>query len=185
MKIAHYDKTTKQLLAWYDKDINSLIPTPNIEVSDEVWQDAVNNHRNFVDVEAKTLSTMDFRTIKEAKASKINKINTFCETEIMNGFASSALGSEKHYQSEQIDQLNLIGVVAGGVDDYFKCGIEDVDFETNGIIKWGYESHTIAQLKQVLNDGKVIKQRLLQKALERKASVDTASTVAEVDAITW
>ncbi len=67
----------------------------------------------------------------------------------------------------------------------FKCGIADVDFATNGIIDWNYEAHTIAQLTQVLIDGKAYKQTLLQKAYTLKADIETATMVDAVNAIVW
>lgn len=125
------------------------------------------------------------KVLAKVKTQKTQEINTACAAQIISGFTSNALGSTKHYQSEQIDQLNLVGVVAGGVDDLFKCGTEDVDFANNGIITWAYELHTIAQLTQVLNDGKAYKQTLLQKAYGLKADIEAATTADEVNAIAW
>lgn len=119
--------------------------------------------------------------IDDVKLSKIGEINTACEKEIVAGFKSDALGTSHNYQSEQIDQLNLIGVVTAGQDDYFKCGVEDAD----GNVVWNYEMHTIAQLQKVLQDGKAIAQGLLQKANTLKAQVANATTIDEVNAIQW
>ena len=115
------------------------------------------------------------------KNKKVNEINTACAKEITSNFNSDALGDTHIYQSEQTDQLNLIGVVIAGQDDYFKCGVEDAD----GNVTWNYEKHTIAQLQQVLQDGKVHKQGLLQKANILKTQVANATTVEDVEAIVW
>ena len=120
-------------------------------------------------------------TLAELKTSKTNDINSACSKAITSGFTSSALGTPHTYQSEQTDQLNLIGVVTAGTDDYFKCGVTDA----NGNITWNYALHTIAQLQQVLADGKVHKQGLLQKANTLKVQVASATTVAKVKAIVW
>jgi len=120
-------------------------------------------------------------TLAELKASKTNEINSACAKAITSGFTSSALGTPHTYQSEQTDQLNLIGVVTAGQDDYFKCGVTDA----NGNVTWNYELHTIVQLQQVLADGKAHKQVLLQKANTLKAQVASAITVADVEAIAW
>jgi len=120
-------------------------------------------------------------TLAELKASKTSEINSACSKAITSGFTSSALGTPHTYQSEQTDQLNLIGVVTAGQDDYFKCGVTDA----NGNVTWNYELHTIAQLQQVLADGKAHKQVLLQKAGTLKAQVTSATTIAEVEAIVW
>ena len=119
--------------------------------------------------------------LEQKKSEKINEINVACAKAITSGFSSDALGDTHTYQSEQTDQLNLIGVVIAGQDDYFKCGIEDAD----GNVTWNYEKHTIAQLQQVLQDGKVHKQGLLQKANTLKTQVANATTIADVEAIVW
>ena len=181
MKIVHYDTDTQKVLGWYDKSIHKNIPIPNIEVSDEDWQKAIDTNANYVDVKNKTVSFKDFRTLEEIKTSKISEINGKCKQEIVSGFASSALGSEYIYQSEPVDQINLMGVVLVGQDSLFKCGVKD----DKGNIIWSYKQHTIAQLQQVLQDGKVHKQGLLQKANTLKTQVANATTVKDVEAIVW
>ena len=106
MKIANYNKATGELLGWYSPEINGIyipkvpekldedgnvetkeipayydtskIPTPNIEVSEEIWSEAVSNGYNFVN--NGTLSFKDFRTTYEiftiTKSSKVNEITT-------------------------------------------------------------------------------------------------------------
>lgn len=54
MKIAHYDNTTRKILGWYSSDIHTVIPTPNIEVSDVQWDIAINNNHNKVLVDGST-----------------------------------------------------------------------------------------------------------------------------------
>ena len=209
MKYAHYKKTNGKLLGWYDSEVHGIyvpeipevlnadgtvktpavpsyydvsgLPTPNIEVSEADWQVAIDNNYNYVDATTNTLSYKDFRTLAELKTSKTNEINSACSKAITSGFTSSALGTPHTYQSEQTDQLNLIGVVTAGTDDYFKCGVTDA----NGNITWNYELHTIVQLQQVLADGKAHKQALLQKANTLKVQVASATTVAKVKAIVW
>lgn len=63
MKYAHI-KENGQLLGWYDKDIHASIPTPNIEVSKEAWQNAINNNHNKVNADG-TTEFFDFRTDEE------------------------------------------------------------------------------------------------------------------------
>ena len=45
MKYAHINENN-QLLGWYDSEIHQSIPTPNIQVTDEQWQEAINNNYN-------------------------------------------------------------------------------------------------------------------------------------------
>ena len=92
MKKAHYDKETKKLLGWYSTDIHKTIPTPNIEVMDTVWQDALNKNANYVDVDSKTLyvkSFTDEELLKKAKDAKKQELKLSFELEAnkpVNGY---------------------------------------------------------------------------------------------------
>ncbi len=74
MKTANYDRKTRELKGWYDKEIHTKIPTPNIEVTNEIWEKALNEGANFVDVENKTLSVKDFRSKEELKEAEVAKL---------------------------------------------------------------------------------------------------------------
>ena len=63
MKYAHIDNNNK-LLGWYDKDIHSEIPEPNIEVSEEQWQEALNKSANKINEDGSS-ELFDFRTEEE------------------------------------------------------------------------------------------------------------------------
>lgn len=63
MKYVHLEKDTNKLLGWYDDSIHSEIPTPNIEVNDEVWQEAININANCY--ENGEFIVKDFRTPEE------------------------------------------------------------------------------------------------------------------------
>lgn len=61
MKYVHI--IDNKLLGWYDDLIHSKIPTPNIQVSDEVWQEAININANYY--ENGEFIVKDFRTAEE------------------------------------------------------------------------------------------------------------------------
>ena len=63
MKYANIENGTNKLLGWYDKRIHLEIPTPNIEVTDEVWQEAININANCY--ENGEFIRKDFRTSEE------------------------------------------------------------------------------------------------------------------------
>ena len=63
MKYAHIEKDTHKLLGWYSDDLHSEIPTPNIEVNDEQWQEAINMNANCY--EDGEFIVKDFRTQEE------------------------------------------------------------------------------------------------------------------------
>ena len=66
MKYANIENGTNKLLGWYDNEIHSEIPTPNIEVTDEVWQEALNINANCY--ENGEFIVKDFRTPEEIEA---------------------------------------------------------------------------------------------------------------------
>ena len=73
MKYAHLDKENK-ILGWHDDNIHSNIPTPNIEVTDEVWQEALNINANCY--ENGEFIVKDFRTVEEIENQQLqHKIN--------------------------------------------------------------------------------------------------------------
>ena len=70
MKYAHLEENTNKLLGWYSDDIHDIIPTPNIEVNDEVWQEAININANCY--ENGEFIVKDFRTDEEIRKEEIN-----------------------------------------------------------------------------------------------------------------
>lgn len=63
MKYAHLEKDTNKILGWYDSEIHSEIPNPNIEVSETAWQEALKNNANCY--ENGEFIVKDFRTSEE------------------------------------------------------------------------------------------------------------------------
>jgi len=80
MKYAHIDENNK-ILGWYSKDIHDKIPTPNVEVEDEVWQEAININANYYNAETKSFEYKDFRTkdeiAEQEKQAKRIEANTY------------------------------------------------------------------------------------------------------------
>lgn len=86
MKYAHYDETNGKLLGWYDSEIHSTIPTPNISVTDADWQIAIDNNYNYIDAVTNTLSFKDFRTFTQLQEAKIAEIKAAFSTAVSSGF---------------------------------------------------------------------------------------------------
>ncbi len=76
MKYANIENGTNKLLGWYTKEIHSKIPTPNIEVTDEVWQEALNINANCY--ENGEFIRKDFRTEEEKEKQRIQQIEDKC-----------------------------------------------------------------------------------------------------------
>lgn len=82
MKYANIDKNN-QLLGWYDIEIHTSIPTPNIEVTDEQWQIAINSGHNKVNADG-TTELFDFRTkdevANEALQTKLQEATQYLDS---------------------------------------------------------------------------------------------------------
>ena len=76
MKYANIENGTNKLLGWYDKEIHLEIPTPNIEVTDEVWQEALNINANCY--ENGEFILKDFTTYEQREEQRIQEIETKC-----------------------------------------------------------------------------------------------------------
>ncbi len=80
MKYAHLEQDTNKLLGWYDDNIHSKIPTPNIEVDEKVWQKAININANCY--EDGKFIVKDFRTDEEIEDIRIKQIESRCNQAI-------------------------------------------------------------------------------------------------------
>ena len=74
MKYTHLEKDTNKLLGWYSDDIHDIIPTPNIEVTEEVWQEALNINANCY--EDGEFIVKDFRTDEEIQEQEQAQFRT-------------------------------------------------------------------------------------------------------------
>ena len=76
MKYANIEQNTNKLLGWYDKRIHLEIPTPSIEVTDEVWQEALNINANCY--ENGEFIVKDFTTDEQREEQRIQQIEDKC-----------------------------------------------------------------------------------------------------------
>lgn len=83
MKYAHYDEKEKTLLGYYDDEIHDTIPTPNIEISDEDWREALNKNANSVDPKKKKLLRIETEPKRDELAELEAQIKE-CEEYIRN-----------------------------------------------------------------------------------------------------
>lgn len=120
----------------------------------------------------------------EAIAAKISDLSGTAGDLVIAGFQSDAGGLHtvlKWYDSEKEDQLNLVGS-ASSID----AGESTIYFyrDAPGTTKI-YVPHTRAQMKKVLQDGRDRKLAILIEFNTKKVAVLAATTIAELDAITW
>ncbi|MBE2985558.1 hypothetical protein CCAL12920_00670 [Campylobacter sp. RM12920] len=80
MKYTHYNKETKQILGYYDDEIHESIPEPNFQISDEIWQEAIDKNANKVDAKTKTLFfEAKEPTLEELKSLKLTELELWFE----------------------------------------------------------------------------------------------------------
>ena len=111
MKYAHVTKGNK-LLGWYTDEIHDEIPTPNIQVTDDQWQVALENDYNKINSDG-TGSTEDFRTEAE-KSEEIRWIrdeilNMTLDPLVSNPLRWAELTSEQQaaWSQYRTDLLNV------------------------------------------------------------------------------
>lgn len=141
MKYAHIENGTNKLLGWYTKEIHSKIPTPNIEVTDEVWQEALSINANCY--ENGKFIFKDFRTDDEKEKQRVQNINSYTQAFIYSKYpqpkqSSANLGVyDESYKNEMVAFIKRVvnlsnEAIANGTK------VEDINWEVtmaNGIKK--------------------------------------------------
>src|ERR1035437_8764011 len=59
-----------------------------------------------------TQAILDTKIFQDVQTSKIAELSANCQAAITAGFLSSAIGGSHLYDSQEVDQLNLIGATA-------------------------------------------------------------------------
>lgn len=148
------------------------IPTGAVECSEDVYQ----NHAGYSVSDGVLVSPTDAYLLAKAQTEKITSLSAACQTYLLAGFTSSALGSTHNYPSTLTDQQNQASVAASGAGGSLWC-------ETGSI--WGFMAHTDAQATQVVTDWKTYLNAAQTKLQTLAASVNAATTVAAVQVISW
>ena len=108
---------------------------------------------------------LEIKILDLAKELRTAEVSQDCENFIMSGFQSDALGTPHIYDSEFVDQINLVGALimtspfgddVDGYSIYYAC--RDV---ATGVKN--YYPHTYPILRKVIYDGSMFKLENLQK----------------------
>jgi hypothetical protein len=130
-------------------------------------------------------ATTPVLTLAQAKSDQIAALSVACQNAIYAGFTSTALGAEYHYPFLDKDQSNLLSSVTAsllpGVDGTWTTPFWCAD--SSGV--WAFRAHTAAQIQRVGMDAMVTKLTAIQRNNDLAAAVNAATTVAQVQAITW
>lgn len=110
---------------------------------------------------------------------KKSELDTRCDESIMGGFPSSALGVAHTYPSDFTAMVYFNATLNRFMNDptFTTANQKTVDA--------GYLSHTKEQFIKVFNDGHAFGEAQIAHLNTLKAQVDTATTEADIDAITW
>jgi hypothetical protein len=162
-----------------------IIPSDYLQITNVQYADYINNQAGYiVDVNASPKAFIERPAksesvlLAEAKALRKILLTNQCNTEIISGFSSSALGSDYSYKSGEKDQLDLaVSVLSGNTCNYL-CS-------SDAGANYAYVSHTNAELKNVLSDFQAFKMGLISTLETKKTQVDNAETVNTVNAINW
>lgn len=195
MKYAYID-TNGKILGWYSDDIHgtlvkaiydedgklikdsyfdvSKIPTPNIEVDENTWKEAVNKNANAYDEATKTFIIKDFSTFKDKQNQKLSSIQTTYQTEstksvsykdvlYKGGDASAGAisGAVTLAQSLQETEVKIIDA-----DDKPNIMTFDEALELSGLIAKAWRTAFF-------------------RYKELKVQISNAATVEELDLISW
>jgi hypothetical protein len=115
------------------------------------------------------------------KQHKIESISEICESEIIAGFPSNALGVTHQYSFDTDDQANISGIMIAINSNL--CPPTRL-WRT---IDAGPFQHTIAQLQQLFVDGMIHKGNIMDKkgSLKDRINDVATDTTEKVDAIVW
>jgi len=179
MKYAHYNKKTGKLIGYFDDTIHQTIPEPNIQITEEQWQEAIDNGYNYVEAKNKTLSYKDFRTeeekLNDTKKNKINYLKqNFLET-LKKGYVTSV--SKNRFYTEEQD----IAKLKNAYDLAIAANVATMKVKTlDGRIEL-----SVNDVKQALLELGEYYQSQLQKLWDLEEQVSNATNIEEVEAIKW
>lgn len=174
--------------AFFNSAIHSTRPGDCVEISKEVYGQLLVQRAGGMQIRldegGQPIAVEPSNSVEELLTrryqAKIEEINKACETAILQGFESDALGSPHRYSSTLEDQLNLTGAIQRGSAIPFPC------WNVEG--SKAFRNHSIEQLQQVGDDFTDFKMQLLQRAHQLKSELYNLLAAGDLDgieAIAW
>lgn len=125
-------------------------------------------------------AVLDDFFMQDFKLNKIIELSNECEQHIIGGFESNALGSPHIYDSEQVDQLNLVGTTSciAPIEGVREASVSPYACRPviDGVIQAKtYVVHTYVQLRQVIDDGAAFKLSKLMKFNQLRDYINTTT----------
>lgn len=124
-------------------------------------------------------------TLDDIKAERIAILRAACESAIVDGFTSAALGSPHTYPSDIKAQINLMGSVTDSLIPSLPADWKTPFWVCDEAGSWKWEMHNAAQIQQAGRDGKANVVRNQTKLDDLTSAVTDAKTKKAVEAVTW
>lgn len=124
-------------------------------------------------------------TLAQAQAQQTSALSSACQSAIYAGFSSSALGASHTYPAKDTDQQNLTASVLASLLPALPSNWTTPFWCEDANGSWAYVNHTASQIQQVGQDGKTAILAALSKNQTLAGQVMAATTIAQVQAITW
>jgi hypothetical protein len=115
-------------------------------------------------------------TLAQAQTAQITILKAACQSAIVAGFISSALGSAHTYPSDTISQANLSQTASSASGGDLWCAISD---------EWSFATHTQVQAQQALADFITARNGFQKKFSTLNTKIQEAAKVSEVQTIVW
>ncbi|PLC42253.1 hypothetical protein C0Q88_09725 [Ralstonia pickettii] len=122
-------------------------------------------------------------TLSEVRAAQVAKASIACAAALTTGFTSPALGTVHTYPSQDDDQRNLQSAVSAAIAA--PSNWTTPIWCANSNDAWSFTAHTTAQVQQVNADWLAHRVATQQKYADLIARINTATSIAEVQAIDW
>lgn len=113
MKYAFIDNTNNKLLGWYDDTIHSVIPTPNIQLTDIQYDEAIAGRYNKINANG-TGEVFDFRTPEQIFQAEYNAWKTGRSIAVDNIVVTY---NGVDYQGDEVSQGRLSRAILALPDD--------------------------------------------------------------------
>ena len=120
-----------------------------------------------------------------ARAQKSTAISFACKTHILAGFESSALGAAYHYPAKTTDQQNLASSVLASLLPGLSPDWTTPFWCADSAGEWAFRPHTAGEIHQVGQDAKTAILWAMAKNELLQAAIAAATTLDELEAITW
>lgn len=132
-----------------------------------------------------SIAPMAGPTLDQAKTDKSTEMRRACQSAIIGGFSSSALGAPHLYPSNATDQTNLIGSVVAAMVPGLAADWTTPFWCADAVGAWEFRPHTAAQIIQAGVDAKAHVVACQMKLASIMAEIEAASTVPDVVGVEW